>query len=457
MICEDTKEPVRNAWLTISSFNPTRDRGNPFRRQTNNTAVGRTDAKGRFGMNLYPGETVHVEAFAPAGAPYLGVARRLNWPKGAARQQLEVALPRGVLVRGKVTEELSGQPVERAQVYYVPQQENNPGRRGDLLIGSYHKVPSKADGSFQISVPAGRGHLLVEAPTPDYVSRTLGSEELVAGRPGGRRLYHHGVAALDLTLKDKPKELKLTLKRGVTIKGRVVGPDGKPARQAAMLCGGELVRPSNSFYAGVPAESNVATLLLRDGTFELPGCDPDRTYRVYFLDAAQGGMPMLWARPGRAAAELEGVLAPDGSRLGAVVELSAKQAGGKSVTVKLEACGKALVRLVEARGKPPAARRDVTLELLVRPGPSLKKAVARKVLSAEGAVVASTILNPFGKPLAAGPNGELTLSSLIPGATYRLKVYTPDLNQREILAEKDFTAEAGKVLKLGDLVVPEAK
>src|SRR5262249_37579418 len=154
----------------------------------------------------------------------------------------------------------SGKAVDQAEVYYVPQQEDNPGRRGGLLIGSYHKAYSKADGTFEIVVPAGRGRLLVAGPSSDYVAQTVGGQELLAGRPGGRRLYHHGVVPLDVTLKDRIKDVKVTLKRAVTLKGRVIGPDGKPVRGAVLFGPGDLVPPANSLHVGVPQESNFAPL-----------------------------------------------------------------------------------------------------------------------------------------------------------------------------------------------------
>ena len=45
--------------------------------------------------------------------------RAFDWPKGAIEQSVDLALPRGVLIRGKVTEEGSGKPVAGATVIFV--------------------------------------------------------------------------------------------------------------------------------------------------------------------------------------------------------------------------------------------------------------------------------------------------------------------------------------------------
>src|SRR6202022_81320 len=132
------------------------------------------------------------------------------------------------------------------------------------------------------------------------------------GKPGGQRLHYHGFAALDLKSAAKPPGLTVKLRRGVTIKGRLVGPDGKPVAEAEMLC--RVIARSNTFRA-----------VVRNGRFELHGCDPQETYPVLFLDARH--------------------------RLGAAVKLSAKHAAGDPVTVRLTPCGSARLRFVDAQGQ----------------------------------------------------------------------------------------------------------
>jgi hypothetical protein len=70
---------------------------------------------------------------------------------------------------------------------------------------------------------------------------------------------------------------------------------------------------------------------VQHGAFDLPGCDPDRAVPVYFLDVE--------------------------NQLGAVVELSGKQAG-EPVTVRLAPCGTATVRFVDGDGRPLANQPD---------------------------------------------------------------------------------------------------
>ncbi len=74
-----------------------------------------TDAEGRARINSWPADSTYdVTAYPPEGQPYLIAKGRVDWPKGALEQTLNIALPRGVLVHGKVTEEGSGKPIAGA-------------------------------------------------------------------------------------------------------------------------------------------------------------------------------------------------------------------------------------------------------------------------------------------------------------------------------------------------------
>ena len=79
---------------------------------------------------------------------------------------------------------------------------------------------------------------------------------------------------------------------------------------------------------------------VKDGRFELPGCAPEQTTQVFFLDAGNG--------------------------LGAVAELSGKDAG-KPLTVRLRPCGRATARLVDKAGRPVKDVR-ASVQFVLTPG-----------------------------------------------------------------------------------------
>jgi hypothetical protein len=387
------------------------------------SVTGTTDPDGRYRLNVRPrgahfpeaGDELGVHVFPAAGEPYWMALEAVGWVKGATRHEANVALPRGVLLRGKVTEAGSDRPVAGAYIEY----------NGQMM----HRAVSGADGSYSFAVPAGAaGPLTVNAPTPDFVPQVMGSAEILGGAKGGDRIYYHAMVPLGLNPGDKEKELPVVLRRGVTLKGRLVGPDGKPAKDAVLLVGE--YRP--------PYEKFLHPIRVREGHFELPGCDPDQTYRLVFVEhpwvhalfgaEAPNTYGQLWLRE---------LLGPQ-NKSGTTVEVSARKAAVEPVEVRLAACGSAKVRFVDADGKP-LAKHKPWVQLLMTPGPPANEAIRNGKLSAE--VV--TLISPhFDEPLADA-DGVLKMEGLIPGATYRIK-----LARLEGEVIKEFTAEAGKALEL---------
>ena len=82
--------------------------------------MSETDNDGRFRLSPMPGDRLEVWAAAPDGLPYFHAAEHRAWPKGATEQAVDLALPRGVLIHGNVSEEGTGQPVGDAIVSFRP-------------------------------------------------------------------------------------------------------------------------------------------------------------------------------------------------------------------------------------------------------------------------------------------------------------------------------------------------
>jgi hypothetical protein len=377
--------------------------------------TGRTDGQGRFRISSFPGNTVVAYVIPPAGTPHLGVTKDVTWPKGAVRQRLDLALPSGLLVRGKVTEG-GGKPVPGARIHFWPRSADNPHYRPDVLAGLWGGTESAADGTFRIAVLPGAGHLSVQAAAPDFIQRAVYHDsasgdftDAPGGGPGRRGRWHVcGLARLDLKPGADAPKMEIALRRGVTVSVRVVDPDGRPVDRAKFVCQLPVASLGPAeFYPGD----------LRDGRLELTGCDPDLTYPLYILDR-------------------------DGGR-GAVAEVSAKAARSGPVTVRLQPCGSAVMRFVDRQARPlPGYRPNAFgMAVLVRPagGPGVKGPAA------EPAVVRLMNLDRhhYGAP-AADKQGQLTVPLLIPGATYRI----------EELGRREFTAESGKALDLGTIAVP---
>jgi RNA polymerase sigma factor (sigma-70 family) len=450
VVTADTDKPITGAWVGVSSFQT---------RRNGQFVAGQTDAEGRFAINAYPGDSYTVEVAPPRGEPYLGALKSAEWPKGTIKQEVDFKLARGVVVRGRVVEAGSGRAVVSAWVNHIPQRERPAEPTFRVVNGPDRKAFTGADGTFQMVVPPGPGRLAVTGPNPDYAYQTVSDQELQTGKPGGLPNHYHAVLPLDLAAKDDTKEVKVELCRAVTIKGRVVGPDGKPVNDAVVFVPGELApSPARGLIApGLPLDARAAAVAARDGAFELTNCDPDKTYRVFVLSGRAEARSLYAGAPAAIdAGSVANRLLAGKDHLGAVADLSAKGAGGKPVEVRLAPCSSAEVRFADAGGK--AVRQKVWLELLVKPGPSVPKSRAEGKPAAEAALLA--VPHPVAgqkSPIEADADGRITIPALIPGATYRLKVLAgPPTFENEIVFEKDFTAEPGRTTKL-ELVAPEGK
>ncbi len=84
-----------------------------------------TDDDGRYSLNPFPGDSFSLRIFPADGQPYLVEKKGLTFSQ-SARLEADVALKRGVLVRGRVTESPSGKPVAGALVLHRPRKANNP-------------------------------------------------------------------------------------------------------------------------------------------------------------------------------------------------------------------------------------------------------------------------------------------------------------------------------------------
>jgi RNA polymerase sigma factor (sigma-70 family) len=358
------------------------------------------DEKGNFRVNCPPG-LITIESYPPDGSPYLARVTWANWRTAKGKHEIKVGLPRGVLVSGKVTEADSGKPVAGAVLTYLPSEGNQFTSPWILSWLRYpgEFVRTKDDGTFTATVYPNKGTLMAKGPTRDYVLERLDRKDLGLG-PFGASLYADTAAPLDLNAGADAPPVALRLQRGVTIKGRVLDPDGKPVKSAVVYHPLSLQdRGDLAYFFG----HSPAPVAVKDGSFTLTGLDRKAEVPVYVLDRK--------------------------NKVGGRLVVSGKSAG-EEVTIKLQPCAKAKVRFVDAAGKPQAGH-HLGLVLLLAPD-------ARSFLQQADAL---------GGWAAAGhsdKDGRLTVPALIPGATY---TYPDGKKVRE------FTAEAGKAHDLGDVPI----
>jgi RNA polymerase sigma factor (sigma-70 family) len=396
---------------------------------TSSPAVrGQTDDKGRFRLRPFLSREFVLTVSAPDGQPYLGMKKTLTWPRGAVQQELPVALPRGVFVRGKVTEAGSGNPVAQARVdFWSKDFKSASDTFSRKAEGVLRPAPGKTDaaGQVQMIVPHGRAHLLINGPTPEYLLKRIAAEELGVAQTrlppmrehDEKHYYPDEWLALDLPAGAEPVQPVVALRRAPLLKGRVLNPDGQPAAQVRLFQGQAPFAELTHGYFAHKYE-------VRAGAFELPFRNPDSPLHLLFLDAANGR--------------------------GAVAAFTDRQAGGAPVTVRLAPCGVATARFLDAQGNPLADYRPLLCLSLPAQAYSSPKDLERLASPREGydAVwVANVDPQHYGDGPRTDAQGRITFPALVPGATYRIVLFDG--------TAKDFRVEEGQTVELGDLTIKE--
>ena len=324
--CADTGAPLAGAIVVVGSgqnmWSTSRDEY-------------RTDADGRYEASPPPGKYVSVTVYPPVGSPYLIFERNFEGDDGAARREINLEVPRGVLLTGRITERGSGRPLAGASVFY----ENGRGERrrgqGDdprLAVGHLERSRRPLCDrrrARQGAAPRVRGHGRLRA-------RDEGRpRDLTAASPVAERHYAHAFVPYEVKEGQPPATIDVALKPGVTVRGRVVGPEGQTV-DAAEIITTLSISPFHTFWRGD------FTIPVRDGRFELHGVAPDRHYKCSFLDVKNG-----W---------------------GTTLDVTAAMAAEGPLTVKLQPLGSAKARLVDEKGRP-AAKGTVLLNIVATPGP----------------------------------------------------------------------------------------
>ncbi|WP_406698202.1 sigma-70 family RNA polymerase sigma factor [Singulisphaera sp. Ch08] len=364
-----------------------------------------SDAQGRYqiqGLSLSRGIRLFTEA--PIGQPYVNCT--FDSPAVEPKPgpfTFDLALKRGILVRGRLTDKATGRPLEGKVIYHA--------FRDNAYLGEFpnsqqntqvNRVPiSGSDGRFTIAALPGRGLIAARANEERYL-HGLGIDS-IKGFDRALRAFNtypyyfipsdqHVIAEINSAPGKDVVDLNLEADPGRTVTGTMVDPDGQPL----LFGNGVEVRTLDVFQNPQQTPGNP--------TFVVTGL-PSGRYRLDFIHRGR---------------KLAGSLALRGDET-------------DPLTAQLQPWGTVIGRVVDEEGKP---RTDVEIFSTTRerPDPEAGDLVEKPTVDGEG---------------------RFRIEGLVPGVKYDALGSAPKKATGPIL--KSVQVEPGEVKDLGDVVLPTWK
>ncbi len=363
-----------------------------------------TDKEGRYRLHGLP-KAARYSVFAwPADfSAYIPGGKEVSGGEGTATVEADFELYRGIEVRGRVTDKVTGKPVA-AGVVYVPLPTNR--HPAAAFFRMTHKgCDGPRPGTFREMVPPGPGVFTVRA----RVAAGYGDSPYCVVRPDSADLAKIGLGRFSLLgvnayhVIDVPADARsltceIQVDPGRSVTGTVLGPDGKPLA-------GALVK---GLTAGFPQPTPLKT-----ASFTAVALDPDHPRQLLFVHLKQ---------------KLAGKLVLRGDEK-------------DNVTVRLEPWGTLTGRVLDEDGRPVAGARLQT------------------------GYADSTVFHPMtwwvgfqGEVVRTDREGRFRAEGMTPGVKFRLSVSSDRMTFLPITGApdgmlRDLSVGAGETKDLGEMRV----
>ncbi len=363
-----------------------------------------TDAQGRYQVNgLSTSRGFKLFTEAPPGQPYVNGG--FISPAGEAKPgpfTFDIALKRGVLVRGRLTNKATGKPVTGRVEYYAfqdnPHVDEYPNfKRESLITWSWIQAP---DGRFTIPALPGRGLIAARTPEEGYL-HSRGADAIKGFRVNPavfatypcqcEAIVKHVVVEINPAPGTKEMTVDLQVDPGRTVRGTMVGPDDRPVFGVVEIQTLDIFQNHHT-----PGDSS---------TFEVKGLPPG-AHRLDFVHPVR---------------KLAGTLRLKGDETG-------------KLTVKLQPWGTVIGRILDEEGKP---RTNVELRInSLRDPPDLEfgRIPDRRTVDAQG---------------------RFRIEGLIPGLKYDARGISSHRSDGTIF--ESLQVGPGEVKDVGDVTLPPRK
>jgi hypothetical protein len=274
----------------------------------------RTDAEGRFRLvGLPKGAIYQVRAFARTGIdPYIGRTITVTDTAGLKPIETTLELVKGVIVIGRLVDDTTGRPVFAGISQYFKLSTNrNEGGGTQKEGGGRAGHLSLTDPTFRLTVPPGQGMFCASprARETPYTCARLSETDIGKVDVGLKPLLpaFNTYKVIDVPDTAEPFTVEFKLTRGLSRKGRLVGPDGTPV-------------PGAQCYGLVNTLEYVKTL--SDDTFEVLGLEPDLPRQLIFVqkDRRLVGSVLIKGEDAKNDTPIEVRLGPPGTVKGRLID-----------------------------------------------------------------------------------------------------------------------------------------
>ncbi|HEV3255969.1 MAG TPA: sigma-70 family RNA polymerase sigma factor [Gemmataceae bacterium] len=231
----DTKKPL--AGITIQSYKLA---NNPIHGM--DIVQTTTDSQGRYRLTGMPkGEDNKIMVVPPDDLPYVAIHAGVPDSPGLTPVTVDFKLKRGVWIAGKMTDKVTGKPLNGSVEYFSlssnPNLRDYPGFDGTL----FRIIAVKVDGSYRVVGLPGPGLVAVYYQKDPYLRAPEREDEYGIKEPPLNEpalntapyvLFfpsnYSALARVNPAKRVDSVKRDVTLDPGWTFKGTVLGPDGKP-------------------------------------------------------------------------------------------------------------------------------------------------------------------------------------------------------------------------------------
>jgi RNA polymerase sigma factor (sigma-70 family) len=195
-------------------------------------AATRSDAEGKYRLEGVAKASTY-QICASEGHHFMEI-KDVSDTTGLGPIAVDLEMRRGIQVRGKVTDKVTGRPLRGgAECFLLPDNPNPPeATHGGFGFG---------EEGFSLVVPPGKSLICLRAEDDRYVNAHTAESNgnkmfmLKTNPPGCRPSWFHAIIPVDLKDDAENVEINAQLDPGVGVSGKIEGPDGQPLPGVMLL------------------------------------------------------------------------------------------------------------------------------------------------------------------------------------------------------------------------------